>query len=255
MTQAFHDNLPHVTRIYTGALVDAVVEERRIGLGDPQSDCPWWHYAGPDCAAFVISTLWDDHSVMIPTIAGNGCGTGRMTPLCNALEAVCGPARTEIVFTQVTNTGMADVLRQRGFIEEMAETPNMHLPMPDLRQALWHVTHRDHAAVILKEGLAGGWGDDGFGVYLFDDLTAAEDYRAGGGWQDADPDDLVILEILAPRSDIIPVEVNPAWPNPEDYVSVVMRPLEDMADDDDRWRPAIRQLEDAPAPDTDMAFA
>ena len=239
MTEAFHEHLGQVTRHHTGALVDAIVEERRRGLAGPAEDNPWWHYAGPDCAEFVISTHWSADRVTISMVAGNGSGTGRMTPLCSAFETVCFRTGTTISFTDVTNTGMADILRQRGFMEMAADAPTMILPMPDLRAAYWHITHKDNAEVILREGFAGGWGDNGFGVYLFNNFEAAQDYRNRGGWQEDDPDNLVILEIVAPADSVVPIEIDPAWPNPEDYENVVLHPLEDVVDDDDRWRPAI----------------
>lgn len=84
---------------------------------------------------------------------------------------------------------------------------------------LWHVTHKDNTDAILKDGFEANWGDDGFGVYFFDDLTAAEDYAHDGGWDgELDPDDAVILE--AETEEAYPIEVNPEWPNPEDYEAV-----------------------------------
>lgn len=112
----------------------------------------------------------------------------------------------------------------------------------------WHVTSRENAAAILEEGFLGGWGDDGFGVYLFSDLAAAEDYAGAGGW-DGTLADIAIIEIDDEDPGIRPVEVDPAWPNPEDYEFVRIFPMEDDPGFDEFWIPERRLLEDAaPAP-------
>lgn len=84
---------------------------------------------------------------------------------------------------------------------------------------LWHVTHIDNLEPIFSEGFEANWGDDGFGVYLFNDLSAAEDYAHNGGWDGSlSTSDAVILEVVTDEA--LPIEVNPEWPNPEDYEAV-----------------------------------
>ncbi|MCE6959227.1 hypothetical protein LAZ40_09200 [Cereibacter sphaeroides] len=112
---------------------------------------------------------------------------------------------------------------------------------------LWHVTSPDAAAAILEEGFLGGWGDAGFGVYLFADLGAAEDYAADGGW-DGSLTEAVILEIEAELAEIDIVIPDPGWPNPEDYEHVRWHPMD--PDEDETWPPARRILPD----DTDPAL-
>jgi hypothetical protein len=101
----------------------------------------------------------------------------------------------------------------------------------------YHVTHKENVDAIIENGLEGGWGDDGFGVYLFDDLSAAEDYAADGGWEgNLTEETTIILEIEDDGEDIYPIEVQTEWPNPEDYECVVVRPMEDL--EGSTWKPA-----------------
>ena len=87
-------------------------------------------------------------------------------------------------------------------------------------RAYYHVTDPDEAREILREGFLPGWGDVGFGVYLWGSLTSARRYAKKGGW-DKKLGDPVILMVGSPE--IRPIhdhEVHPDWPNPEDYVDM-----------------------------------
>ena len=115
-------------------------------------------------------------------------------------------------------------------------------------RTLWHVTGPEAAEAILDEGFAGGWGDDGFGVYLFSSLPAARVYAAEGGW-DAGLEAPVLLEVEAEADEVCPILPDPAWPNPEDYVHVLVHPMDPDAEEA-RWSPRRRVLglEAAPSP-------
>lgn len=102
----------------------------------------------------------------------------------------------------------------------------------------WHVTSAANAAAILEEGFEGGYGDDGFGVYLFSDLGAAEDYAAENGW-DRSLVDPVLLEVRCDPRLIWDIDIQPDWPNPEDYEFVHRFP---MREDDQNWKPSITLL-------------
>lgn len=114
----------------------------------------------------------------------------------------------------------------------------------------YHVTSLEDAQSILKEGFEGGWGDIGYGVYLFDDLFAAENYAHDGGWDGRlETTQTVIIAIkLEDRSDEVSwVIPDPEWPNPEDYEHVLFHPMKE--DDSLRWRPTMRLVQDdAPSP-------
>jgi hypothetical protein len=254
MMDSFQDARDLSVRSYAGRLNEALLQERIAQLACQQQEAVWWRYEGPDCAPFAINLCWSDDKVVILDIIGDGVGTGRMRQICDALEEVGSLHQTSIIFDEVTNSGMAHVLRHRGFVEDLADEPTMRLAMPDQRVPHFHVTHRETAQIIMEEGLAGGWGDDGYGVYLFNDLGAACAYRDTGGWDGGEPRDLVIIMVRPAAEDIEDIEINASWPNPEDYEHVVLHRLHD-ASDDDRWRPAIKMLELAPAVEADMAFA
>lgn len=68
----------------------------------------------------------------------------------------------------------------------------------------YHVTERVDASGILANGFVGGWGDWGFGVYLFDNLTSARRYAAQGGWDHRlkDPVTLVVRTDRAEQGDV-----------------------------------------------------
>ncbi len=114
---------------------------------------------------------------------------------------------------------------------------------------LWHVTHKDNLASILADGFEAGWGDNGFGVYFFNDLSAASDYAYTGGWDgELSIDDAVLIEAECDDNDPFPVEIQPDWPNPEDYdaVYVVFR-----EEDDPFFKPvssSVIEIEHQPKP-------
>jgi hypothetical protein len=111
--------------------------------------------------------------------------------------------------------------------------------MTDAKITCWHVTSAAQVIEILKEGFRGNWGDAGYGVYLFSDFDAAEDYADEGGW-DGSLQDPIILEVQATASDVAHVIPDPNWPNPDDYEHVLWAEL--SPDTDPLWRPEISQL-------------
>jgi hypothetical protein len=110
--------------------------------------------------------------------------------------------------------------------------------------ALYHVTRKANVEAILREGFEGGWGDVGYGVYVYDALGEAENYAASGGWDgEADPEDLAIIEITGAADEVEYVIPDPHWPNPEDYNHVLFHAMEDG----ERWRPDRKCLDDMPS--------
>lgn len=107
----------------------------------------------------------------------------------------------------------------------------------------FHVTERETAALILQEGFLGGWGDVGFGVYLWSEERVTRSYLELGGWDGpfAEP---VILEVTDPS--LVPIDaslIHPDW-DPELYASMLWRPM-DEEDPDTPWRPAqLSRLDD-----------
>ena len=100
---------------------------------------------------------------------------------------------------------------------------------------VFHVTERESAALILEEGFLGGWGDVGFGVYLWTDETVARAYAKNGGW-DGLIEDPVILVVEDPGlQPINPWDIHPDW-DPKPYMSMLWRPL-DEDDPETFWRP------------------
>lgn len=83
----------------------------------------------------------------------------------------------------------------------------------------YHVTDRKNVQQIQKDGFIGDWGDDGFGVYLFSDFGAADDYASHNGW-DGGLSDPVILEIEASSDLVDAVIPHPDWPDPDKYEEV-----------------------------------
>ncbi|MFG6084051.1 hypothetical protein ACEUZ9_000293 [Paracoccus litorisediminis] len=106
----------------------------------------------------------------------------------------------------------------------------------------YHVTERAFLSQILMDGLAGGWGDDGFGVYVYDNLFSARAYAAKNGWDGelANPA-ILLLEEKEGRLDTI--TPNPGWPNPEDYLSVRVYRMEDLDGEEEKWRPAMTVID------------
>jgi hypothetical protein len=90
----------------------------------------------------------------------------------------------------------------------------------------YHVTHPEAATAILDEGFLPGWGDAGLGVYLFDDIVAAEDYAARSGW-DGELETPVLLRIETKNPLVEQVIPHPDWPDPEAYDHVWFLPMED----------------------------
>ena len=113
----------------------------------------------------------------------------------------------------------------------------------------WHVTSGEAARSILEGGFKGGWGDNGFGVYVFSDLAAAEAWLAKGGW-DAGlvARNAAILEIDCPETELRGIDIHPDWPDPEAYHAVLMHP---MCDEAEIWAPvrAILAQPEYPGPD------
>lgn len=99
---------------------------------------------------------------------------------------------------------------------------------------LWHVTSKQTAQIIIRDGFLGGWGDAGFGVYTFDDFSLAQSYAAGGGW-DGELKEPTVIEITTSSMDLSQVIPDPGWPNPEDYENV--RWFEIDPDKDTLWTP------------------
>ena len=111
----------------------------------------------------------------------------------------------------------------------------------------YHATTREAAQSIVEDGFQGGWGDDGYGVYLFGTITGAAEYISKGGWDNSHtPDDMVIVMISAPEEDVSLVIPNPAWPNPEDYADIHVYHMED--DSEHHWKHERCIIEDTPAP-------
>lgn len=110
-------------------------------------------------------------------------------------------------------------------------------------RTLYHVTTHENATEIMNEGFRGGWGDVGYGVYLFDDFSEANSYAHDGGW-DGLLNDPVIIEISGAYDETEMIIPDPGWPNPEDYECVRFRPM----DDGEFWKPNMRLLD---APDTE----
>jgi hypothetical protein len=109
----------------------------------------------------------------------------------------------------------------------------------DLVESAWdgrfyHVTDREHARDIIENGFLGGWGDVGFGVYLYDNMSEASAYAERGGWDEGlvDP---VILEVST--TDVEKVIPHPDWDEGK-YFNMYWHEMEE----DDRWRPETKQI-------------
>ena len=87
-------------------------------------------------------------------------------------------------------------------------------------EVYYHVAESDTADKILDEGFWPDWGDVGFGVYFFGTLGAATSYAKKGGWDGA-LEKPVVLAVQHPAiRPIYDYEINPEWPNPEDYKNI-----------------------------------
>ena len=99
----------------------------------------------------------------------------------------------------------------------------------------YHVTEKQSVGDILKNGFLGGWGDWGYGVYLFNSIHDARDFAENHGW-DGSLQHPVILEVQPRPGEAVQGEIHPEWPNPEKYETIFYIPLED--DSEDYWRPS-----------------
>ncbi|WP_027234427.1 hypothetical protein [Leisingera caerulea] len=100
------------------------------------------------------------------------------------------------------------------------------------KRPYYHVTSPESAENIIEIGFQGGWGDDGFGVYVYDNLPDAYAYAKSGGW-DGELTRAVILELQADPDDFDGIIPDPAWPNPEDYETVLVHRMDE--DDPMPW--------------------
>lgn len=99
----------------------------------------------------------------------------------------------------------------------------------------YHGTERVNTPDILSNGFIGGWGDAGFGVYLFDNPFDAQQYAAKGGW-DGELEQPVILKIQADDVERVPV-LSSEW-DAQLYENMWWHDMEDQQDEDDpRWIP------------------
>lgn len=98
-----------------------------------------------------------------------------------------------------------------------------------------HVTERENALSILEGGFLGGWGDVGFGVYLWTDETVARAYAEHGGWDGLLTDPVLLVVEDASLQPIDPCDIHRDW-DPKPYLSTLWRPM-DEDDPDTSWRP------------------
>lgn len=103
----------------------------------------------------------------------------------------------------------------------------------------YHVTERQSAPDILENGFLGGWGDWGYGVYLFDNIHDARDFAEGHGWDGAIHHP-VIIEVEPRPGEAVQGDVHPDWPDPERYEAIFYVPMED--DSQDYWVPLSARL-------------
>jgi len=106
----------------------------------------------------------------------------------------------------------------------------------EINGKFYHVTERTDAKDILKNGFIGGWGDVGYGVYLYDDPLDAMDYAAKGGW-DGSLKDLVIIEISTAEARRVPV-MDQSW-EASDYENMYWHPM-DESNEEERWKPRMK---------------
>ena len=115
-------------------------------------------------------------------------------------------------------------------------------------ETVWHVTRHALTRSIIDEGFLGGCGDDGYGVYVFNNLLSAEDYMADGGWDgEGDPAQMCIVQIEVAASELWEIEVHPEWENPEDYEHILRYPME--PDSEELWTPARQILTECSDPE------
>lgn len=109
----------------------------------------------------------------------------------------------------------------------------------DATMIAYHVTSADDAQNILSNGFEGGWGDVGFGVYVFGNLHDAVGYMDAGGWDGLlDPENAAIISVeVEDASEFERVVPDRDWPNPEDYENVFWHPMEDNVLS--QWKPKM----------------
>jgi hypothetical protein len=127
-------------------------------------------------------------------------------------------------------------------IEQLQGKKRGSFENPLLKKATYeyyHVTDRASADSILKNGFEGGWGDLGYGVYLWNGLDTAEDYAAKGGWDHALKDS-VILAVSDPEiEEITGADLDPNW-DPAQYAEMYWHPMEEGAGN---WKPhSLREV-------------
>ena len=104
----------------------------------------------------------------------------------------------------------------------------------------YHVTEQESSPDILQNGFIGGWGDVGFGVYLYDNIYDAQNYAKKGGWDSA-LENPVIIEVQA--DDVERVDNLDADWDASLYENMWWYDMEDQQDDEDaRWKPIMRIL-------------
>ena len=112
----------------------------------------------------------------------------------------------------------------------------------------YHVTSREAAESILRDGFWGGAGDVGLGVYFWKSLGKARSYAASGGW-DGTLKDPVIIEVRDPALREIDADLlHPSW-NAATYEQMLWVPFEDEDGEpvdfgdgpDANWRPQQMQ--------------
>ncbi|MCA9771096.1 MAG: hypothetical protein KC466_01730 [Myxococcales bacterium] len=111
----------------------------------------------------------------------------------------------------------------------------------------FHVTERETAALILEQGFLGGWGDIGFGVYLWTDEAVARAYAKEGGWDGLLTDPVILVVEDASLRPIEAWEIHPDW-DPKPYRSMLWRPMGED-DPDMTWRPDHLYFLDIPSPE------
>jgi hypothetical protein len=157
--------------------------------------------------------------------------------------------------TQPTEKAMRDTISNlqtanaelKGLVDQLVERlkskkRSSSASNPLLKKATYeyyHVTDRDSADAILREGFEGGWGDLGYGVYLWNGLDTTENYAARGGW-DHSLKNPVILAVGDPEiQEITGADLDPNW-DPGQYVDVYWHPMQEGAGN---WHPkSVREI-------------
>jgi len=93
---------------------------------------------------------------------------------------------------------------------------------------VYHVTERATAADIEREGFLGGWGDCGFGLYVYTSPSQAHEYAQRGGWDHGLQDPIVLVAHLPIRL-LQPPDLHPDW-DPESYECVLWVAMDEDAE-------------------------